>query len=303
MAGGPLLPCIYLQPIVHLITDRSIIFYDALGCGQSQLDKSKVPTNKTVSSMSDKTTTTKQDDIIPDMVQDLAFFIQRLALPHFHLLGHSFGGIIAYEYLKTKSLRHIPSSSPKNGKSSCLSLTLVSTPVSIAQAINHSHELQDQLRQEYKAEGKHDFDVDGDGPLLAEYAKRHECRLEPIPLPLQQALFGVFSSASKGLAAVQHYNAQESSNKESLDGNQPIDGQEHDDTPDYLTTDAHPFPPSLVLRGEHDFVSLECQEEWRSLLGKDVQFVEIPDSAHYTMLENEDEFANAVRTVLRDPPA
>ncbi|KAL7559507.1 hypothetical protein ACA910_010319 [Epithemia clementina (nom. ined.)] len=370
VAGGPLLPCIYLQPIVHLITDRSIVFYDALGCGQSKIStvqqqkqqqqqpaKCKLPSclDSTIANPDEKPTMTasaSNENMISDMVQDLTCLIQHLSLPHFHLLGHSFGGIVAYEFLKQQqqqqqqqqsSLGSGPREVSGSSSSNCLSLTLVSTPVSIAQAIQHSHKLQAELRQKHP-EGS---DVDNNEAVLAEYAKQHECRLEPIPLPLQQALFGVFSSTSKGLAAVHNYsalpqhsndsntseaedtrketnlnstgddknkdphNSNDSNNVEaevtSIENNEKTTGSDN-----VIETEApcggnHAdslFPPSLVIRGEHDFVSTECQEAWKHLLGHhQVQFVTIPNSAHYAMLENEDAFASALRSILHDPPA
>lgn len=317
VAGGPLLPCIYLQPIVHMITDRSIILYDALGCGQSKLQHRQQPQQQqspksnspsvlaNASSLQFETRSTPTagttKDLIPDMVQDFAYLIQHLGLPHFHLLGHSFGGIVAYEYLKNQVI----DVGGDGASSCCLSLIMVSTPVSIAQSIQQSHVLQAELRQRH--EDREDVD---DETILTEYAKKHECRLDPIPLPLQQALVGVFSAASKGLASVQNYSASQATtanphSSEDADQSstacQSINNDGHDEeTPSAMKSR---FPPSLVLRGEYDFVSLACQEEWKHLLGTtNVRFATIPNSAHYAMLENEDAFASAVRTILKDPP-
>ena len=334
VAGGPLLPSIYLHPIVHLITDRSIIFYDAIGCGQSSKLQPKQIQKRQISAKQNHQQRNPSDVRISDMVQDLACLIQHLALPQFHLLGHSFGGILVYEYLKQQqqslSERQKPQRSPG---SSCLSLVLVSTPVSIAQAIEHSHHLQSQVRRSLQ-EGDNHVDEDGNAANLAEYAKRHECRMDPIPLPLQQTLFSVFSSTSKGLAAVQDYTARistgdshvsslstattEEQQEQESDNNGDKDNKLDQNKPEAdgpSTTNNSPpscsFPISLVIRGEYDFVSQECQEDWGNLLlGADkkspaVKFVTIPNSAHYAMLENEDAFANAIRRCFsqQDPPA
>ena len=272
IAGGPLLPCIYLQPLVHQITDRSVIFFDAIGCGQSKLLLGHAPKERShippVSAAN-----------IPDMVNDFALLMRHLKVKDFHLLGHSFGGIIAYEWAKSHQAKL--KQEPK--ANFCGSLILVSTPVSISAAMQNSVNLQDALREEHA--GSSSIDVDNTSEVMAEFARIHECRLDPLPLPLQQAFMGVFFSASKGLAAVQHYNAL-----------QP-------DTRISSTDDSNiGFPETLIIRGEYDFVSTECQCDWVDILGSDVQFETVGNSAHYSMLENEDEFAEIVRRFLPDPP-
>jgi pimeloyl-ACP methyl ester carboxylesterase len=83
--GGPSLPSQYLYPIVDNVDKRSVIFYDQLGCGKS--DEPKQIEYYSIS----------------QCVSDLESLLEQLDIPHVHLLGHSFGGNVAYEYC-----RHFP---------------------------------------------------------------------------------------------------------------------------------------------------------------------------------------------------
>jgi pimeloyl-ACP methyl ester carboxylesterase len=118
--GGPSIPSNYLLSIVNGVTDRSVLFYDQYGCG-----KSSRPTNIITTTTNTTTTTTVVVDdnnnnnnnnktinnkncslpsfSISEHVEHLHQLIQyEWKLSKFHLLGHSWGGILAFEYLKMK---------------------------------------------------------------------------------------------------------------------------------------------------------------------------------------------------------
>lgn len=84
--GGPSVPSNYLRPLEDVVTDRSILFYDQLGCG-----KSDEPKETSFYS-------------IPLAVNDLIQLLQEVGVSEqgFHLYGQSFGGILAFEYLKRR---------------------------------------------------------------------------------------------------------------------------------------------------------------------------------------------------------
>lgn len=83
--GGPGLPSNYLYPMKDLVQNRSLVFYDQLGCGKSDEPKD-------LSYYS-----------IDESVDDLVELLRVLNLPQFHLYGHSYGGILAFEYVKRVS--------------------------------------------------------------------------------------------------------------------------------------------------------------------------------------------------------
>ena len=80
--GGPGLPHQYLAPLEGLVrADRAVIFYDQLGCGESD----------------------RPDDdslwVIDTFVDELATVVATLGLDRFQLLGHSWGGWLAQQYV------------------------------------------------------------------------------------------------------------------------------------------------------------------------------------------------------------
>jgi pimeloyl-ACP methyl ester carboxylesterase len=83
--GGPGLPHDYLEPISALTsTGRRVVFYDQLGCGNSDRPEGAALWS------------------VDLFVEELATLEAALGFEGFHLLGHSWGGALAMEYV----LRH-----------------------------------------------------------------------------------------------------------------------------------------------------------------------------------------------------
>jgi proline-specific peptidase len=83
--GGPGFPHDYLEPLQAMAaTGRRVIFYDQLGCGNS--DKPHDPSLWTV----------------PLFVEELREIRRALGLERVHLLGQSWGGMLAMEYALTE---------------------------------------------------------------------------------------------------------------------------------------------------------------------------------------------------------
>ena len=81
--GGPSIPSNYLYPLETIVPYRSIVFHDQLGCGKSDQPKD-------ISLYS-----------IRDSVEDLKVLLKKLGVRRFHLYGQSYGGILAFEYMKS----------------------------------------------------------------------------------------------------------------------------------------------------------------------------------------------------------
>lgn len=94
--GGPGVSSIYLKSLEALATDRPVIFYDQLGCGKSP-------------SPSDTTLWT-----IERFVEEIAQVRKALGLNKIHLYGHSWGSMLAVDYMLTKPIgvRSLVLSSP-----------------------------------------------------------------------------------------------------------------------------------------------------------------------------------------------
>lgn len=78
--GGPGFPHPYLKPLEALATNRAVLLYDQLGCGRSSR-----PNQEWCWS-------------VPRYVAELEALVQHVGFERFHLLGHSWGAVVAYEY-------------------------------------------------------------------------------------------------------------------------------------------------------------------------------------------------------------
>jgi L-proline amide hydrolase len=159
--GGPSLPSSYLYNLADL-GFRSMLFYDQLGCGSS--DEPTEPYNYSVRLA----------------VEDLDLLIETVLGPTtpYHLYGHSYGGALAYHFLRTAETT--------TGKN-CRSVTLSSAPTSIP-----------QVRSDYERLVKEK------GPTR--FAKEHVCRLQPVPAVLAAA-YQYPGRVWTGLSAWQDYVA------------------------------------------------------------------------------------------------
>jgi proline iminopeptidase len=256
IAGGPLLASSYLNPIVHGVTDRSVVLYDAIGCGSSQ------PSQVQYSEASE----------IGAMVQDFSIMMDHLLCADFYLLGHSFGGIIAYEYIKR--CRMVDDGSARR----CRGLILVSTPVSLEASRINSKRLMRDLEDEIDAS-------DDMQAVKQAFHLRHECRVTPTPLPLQTAVMNspMLSQQQRHQHKYQAIGTGDSPNSGTATSNQRIN------------------VPLLVLRGEHDFCPEAACREWLSLFNESSStYVTLAGCSHYSMLENDSMFASIVASFLLD---
>ena len=156
--GGPGGAHNYLLGLEALAANRQVIFYDQLGCG-----------------LSDR----PNDDslwTIDLFTEELAAVRQELSLENVHLFGHSWGGMLAIEYLLTK---------PKGIRSAILASAMISMPL-------YQDEV-DKLKQALPADvssalKKHEAAGTTDSSLYAwaygEYGKRHLYRGEVFPSEL-----------------------------------------------------------------------------------------------------------------------
>jgi proline-specific peptidase len=161
--GGPGVPHDLLAPITRLAEQgRAVVVYDQLGCGRS--DHPHDPALWSVALF----------------VEELAAVRQALGLERIHLLGQSWGGMLALEALL-------------GGASGIEALVLANTPVSIPQWIGEANRLrqllpapvQETLR---RCEQEGSTDSAAYQEAMAVYYRRHLCRLDPWPPELLRAV-------------------------------------------------------------------------------------------------------------------
>jgi len=265
--GGPSIPSNYLLPIVNVVTDRSVIFYDQWGCGKSSRPSPFIRRKDCDSNDKNKYITDYPPFSIPTMVEHLRQLIaEHWKLKKFHLLGHSFGGILAYEYLllMTRKKQH-------KENHACCSLILSSTPTSskLIQSeserllinLNNNNMMSTTGTQQSSNDGTDDEPDDNEGKISSssqcriykskstvkyseEFRQTHECRLPNLPLILVDAISQVGPVSWRGIEAIAGYEAKDTI---------AIVGQ----------NDA---PPTLLMRGEYDFCTELCMKGWKEKL-------------------------------------
>ncbi len=161
--GGPGFPHDYLEPLEAVTaTGRCVIFYDQLGCGNS--DQPHDPAMWT----------------IPLFVEELEALRSALGLDRVHLFGQSWGGMLAMEYALTQP-------------AGLASLILADCPASTPQWVAEINRLRAELPPDVEATlRRHEAAGTTDDPAYQEgvmaFYRRHVCRLDPWPECLNRSL-------------------------------------------------------------------------------------------------------------------
>ncbi len=163
--GGPGAPHDYLEPLEALADERPVVFYDQLGCG-----KSDRPSNRKLWR-------------VERFVKELAQLREALKLKRAHILGQSWGTMLAVDYLLTR---------PSGVASAILADPAISIPRWIADANRLRRKLPASVRATLdRHEKTGDLGcLEYQAATLAFY-KRHVCRLDPWPEPMERMMRGI----------------------------------------------------------------------------------------------------------------
>ncbi|WP_310570738.1 proline iminopeptidase-family hydrolase [Gemmatimonas sp.] len=256
MHGGPGGTSCRFEVLAPLANERPVIFYDQLGSGRSEH-----PTDTSLWNF-------------PRFVQEVEAVRRALKLDTVHLLGHSWGGALAAEYMIVAK--------PSGVQSVIFSSPLISTPRWIADA--------DSLREQLPASIQKVLDDNEQAGTLDSPAykaatdsfyARHVRRL---PTPTIARCEGV---ASNDTIYRQMWGPTEFLSTGSLRAwTRAADMDE-------ITT------PSLFIAGEFDEARPTTLEEFRKTM-RDARLVVIPGAAHAAMREKPVEYIAAVRAFLSD---
>ncbi|CAJ1967424.1 unnamed protein product [Cylindrotheca closterium] len=229
--GGPSVPSNYLYPLEQIVPYRSIVFWDQLGCGKSDQpqDLSQYSTE--------------------DSVQDLILLLQKLGVRRFHLYGQSYGGILAFEFLKYLA------ESSEDFDFQCLSCILSSAPTNVKEIEQEADRLIGVLQQD---------NPDATPLELGDlFRLNHQCRVGPDMPPILKEAYDNAGTVWRGTDAIQDYVATAPT-----------------------SADASRMPSTLIMRGEHDFVSAESVEGWKSVFNtKFLRYKTLEGCSHHGMLE------------------
>jgi proline-specific peptidase len=154
--GGPGAPHYYLESLKTLAFDRSVILYDQLGCGHSDRVK-------------DKSLWT-----IEHFIEELEIIRKELGLNKLHILGQSWGAMLAIDYMLTKKPEGI------------ISLVLSAPCLSVSLWQKDCKRLISEMKEEYRdiimhSEATGNFSSEKYKEAMMAFYKNHVCRLSVWP--------------------------------------------------------------------------------------------------------------------------
>ena len=248
--GGPGYPSASLQNLEALASDRRVVFYDQLGCGNS--DRPDDPSLWTMERS----------------IDELHRLLEHLDLAEVHLLGHSWGTMLAVDFYLSRP-------------EAVRSMVLVSPALSAARWSDDSERLISQFPAELRAiHADPDASEQDIERLKNEYMSRHFLRLRDDPEPVKRAKEGF---------GPQVYVTMWGPNEFTPVG--PL--KEYERTSDLPGIKV----PVLYLCGRFDSATPASTEFYASVTpGAEVRIFE--NSAHHSFIEDSDSFATAARTFL-----
>lgn len=252
--GGPGAPSHYLQPLEQIAEDRPVIFYDQLGAGRSPAPND--PALWTVERF----------------VKELGDVRSALRLEDVHILGHSWGSMLAMDYLLTQ---------PEGVKS----VIFASPALNVGRWTEDARELLKALPAETQAAiENHELEGTTDSPEYQEavmaYYGMYLSRSEPWSPHLMDAfegfntdLYGYMWGPSEFTATgtLQDYNREA-------------------DLPELKL-------PVLFTTGRYDEATPETVQHFKSLV-PGAKLVIFENSAHMTMLDEPEAYAEAIQSFL-----
>ncbi len=254
--GGPGVPSYYLKPLAALGDDRPVVFYDQLGCGHSDH-----PTDTTLWT-------------IDRFIKELVTVRQALGLNEVHILGQSWGTMLAVDYMLTK---------PSGVKS----LVLASPALSIPRWVRDADSLKSTLPESTRsAISRHEADGTYDSPeyqsAILEYYHRFVCLRNPWPADVESTLAQIGQSVYLTMCGPSEFT---------LTGSLKT----------YDRTDRlHDIKvPTLFTAGRYDEATPATVQYYSSLMpGSKLEIFE--NSAHITMEDEPERYNQVVRDFLRE---
>jgi len=250
--GGPGAGSRGLERLAALGDERLVVFYDQLGCGRSERPH-------------DRSLWT-----VERFVKEVAAVRKRLGLQRVHILGHSWGSMLAVDYLLTK---------PKGVESVILAGPALSIPRYLRDVQMMRNLLPPEVRDtlaRHEAAGTTGSKEYQDASMV--FYKRHLSRLDPWPPELSFEGFGE-----------EVYNTMWGPSEFHATG--PLKDYDR-------TSRLHELKlPVLFTAGRYDETTPEQAEWYRSLVPK-ARLEVFEKSAHMTMLDEADRYIAAVRKFL-----
>jgi proline-specific peptidase len=255
--GGPGACHDYLEPLAAMAKGgRRVIFYDQLGCGNS--DQPDNPSLWTV----------------PLFIEEVGVVRRALGLDRLHLLGQSWGGMLAMEYALTQPV-------------GLASLTIASSPASMVQWVAEANRLRRSLPADVQAtllrhEAAGTTDSSEYQSAMMVFYRRHVIRLDPMPEPIART----FAKLERN---PQVYRTMNGPSEFHVVGNLK--------DWDIVARLSEIGTPTLVTSGRHDeATALIAETVHRGIRGS--EWVVFEDSSHMAHAEEPDRYRNVLDEFL-----
>jgi proline-specific peptidase len=254
--GGPGFPHDYIANLFALADERPVLMYDQLGCGRS--DRPQDPSLWR----------------LVRFVEELHVVRTSLGIEEMHLLGQSWGGLLAIEYALAYP-------------AAIRSLTLASAVVSVPDWLGDAQRLLDGLPAETLAVIR-DHEARGFTACLEyqaavlEYWRLHLCRLRPWPDELERAFSGFGTTVYEAM-----WGPSEFTCTGTLRGYDATPRLEQLSMPTWLTC------------GRHDEATPEANERYAALLPA-ARLTVFEDSSHTAHLEEAGRYRELLSAFLDD---
>jgi proline-specific peptidase len=259
--GGPGAAHDYMLPLAERLSEhRPAIVYDQLGCGRADRP--------------DDTSLWTVDRSVTEVDQVRA----ALGLDRCHLLGQSWGGWLAIDYMA-------------RGPVGVAGLVLASTSASIAQFVAGARRLIDALPEPHRTAlqelgARGEYDHPDYRAAEQEFYRRHLCRMDPWPEALVRS--------SDQMEGNQVYLTMNGPTEFDVIGRL----RTWDRTPDLGRIDV----PTLVTCGRYDEITPACSETIAEGI-PDARVVVFEESAHVAHLEEAEAYAGTVEEFLESVEA
>lgn len=253
--GGPGMPSNYMSPLKELADERPVIFYDQLGCGRSDH-----PNDTTLWT-------------IPRFVEELKAVRTALGYKEVHLLGHSWGTTLAFNYLLTKpaGVRSVIMSGPaisivrfRHDVDSMIAML----PDSLIKAIRTNEKAGTTTAPAYMAASQVFYD-------------RHVIRTKPLPADVESTFTNV---------GQQVYNTMNGPTEFTVVGS----FKDYDGTPRLNELKL----PIMWMAGEFDETSPAAARDFQRMTPGS-EFVELKGAGHLTMWDARTTYLAEVRRFIR----
>jgi len=254
--GGPGAPHDYLEVLEALGDERPVIFYDQLGCGYSDR-----PDNVSLWTV---------DRFVEELVQ----LRNELAPEDVHILGQSWGTMLASEYMITKT--------PDGVMSLILSAPCLSANMWEVDQRNYLDQLPEETKNVIiECEKTGDFGSQAYQDAMMEYYHLHVCQLDPWPDSLNRTFEKMGTAVYNNMWGPSEFT---------------ITGSLRDFD---RTKDLHEITvPVLFTCGRYDEATPESTSYYHSMLqGSELTVFE--NASHMHHIEKTDEYLLAIRDFLR----